>query len=65
MSTLVIIDVGLYGSERSYNDLCLAMNLANREGAHLRVFLMIDGVQCALAKHTSPDGDAFFHCSQQ
>ena len=26
----------------------LAMNLAKREGVHLRVFLMGDGVQCAV-----------------
>jgi uncharacterized protein involved in oxidation of intracellular sulfur len=56
MNTLFIINDGPYGCERPYNALRLAMNLAKREGEHLRVFLMGDGVQCAVAKQTTPDG---------
>ena len=57
MNTLFIINDGPYGSERPYNPLRLAMNLAKREGGmRLRVFLMGDGVQCAVAKQTTPDG---------
>ena len=53
---LFIINDGPYGTERSYNALRLAMNLAKREGMHLRVFLMGDGVQCATAKQCTPEG---------
>ena len=56
MNTLFIINDGPYGSERPYNALRLAINLAKREGMRLRVFLMDDGVQCAVAKQTTPDG---------
>ena len=34
----------------------MAMNLAKHEGVHLCVFLMGDGVQCAYAKKSTPDG---------
>jgi len=56
MNTLFILNDGPYGNERPYNALRLAMNLAKREGMHPRVFLMGDGVQCAVAKQTTPDG---------
>jgi uncharacterized protein involved in oxidation of intracellular sulfur len=56
MNTLFIINDAPYGSECPYNALRLAMNLAKREGEHLRVFLMGDGVQCAVARQTTPDG---------
>ena len=56
MNTLFIINDGPYGSERPYNALRLAMNLANKEGMRLRVFLMGDGVQCAVAKQNTLEG---------
>ncbi len=56
MNTLFVINDGPYGSERPYNALRQAMNLAKREGTRVRVFLMGDGVQCAVAKQTTPDG---------
>ena len=56
MKTLFILNDGPYGNERPYNALRLAMNLARREGEKVRVFLMGDGVQCAVAKQTTPDG---------
>ena len=45
---LFIVNDGPYGNERPYNALRTAMNLAKRESAKVRVFLIGDGVQCAL-----------------
>ena len=53
---LLIINDGPYGNERPYNALRMAMNLAKREGTHVRMFLMGDGVQCAVAKQSTPNG---------
>jgi len=53
---LFIINDGPYGNERPYNALRMAMNLAKREGTHVRTFLMGDGVQCAVAKQSTPYG---------
>ena len=56
MNYLFIINDGPYGSERPYNALRLALNLAKREDVHVRVFLMGDGVQCAAAHQVTPEG---------
>jgi uncharacterized protein involved in oxidation of intracellular sulfur len=56
MNYLIIINDGPYGSERSYNALRLGLNLIKREGVRVRVFLMGDGVQCALARQNTPEG---------
>ena len=32
------------------------MNPAKREGTHVRMFLMGDGVQCAVGKQSTPNG---------
>jgi uncharacterized protein involved in oxidation of intracellular sulfur len=56
MNYLFIINNGPYGDERPYNALRLAMNLAKREGIHVRLFLMGDGVQCAVACQETPQG---------
>ncbi len=53
---LLIINDGPYGNERPYNALRLAMNLAKREVNHIRVFLMGDGVQCAIKGQATPQG---------
>ena len=53
---LIIINDGPYGNERPYNALRLAMNLAKREATHIRVFLMGDGVQCAIKGQDTPQG---------
>ena len=45
---LLIINDGPYGNERPYNALRVAMNLAKREEAQASVFLIGDGVQCAI-----------------
>ena len=53
---LFIINDGPYGNERPYNALRLAMNLAKREASHIRIFLMGDGVQCAVKGQDTPQG---------
>jgi uncharacterized protein involved in oxidation of intracellular sulfur len=53
---LFIINDLLYGNERPYNALRLASNVAKRAGTELRVFLIGDGVHCAIAGQKTPDG---------
>ncbi len=53
---LFIINDGPYGSERPYNALRLALNLIKRPEASVRVFLLGDGVQCALAGQETHEG---------
>lgn len=53
---LFIINDGPYGNERPYNALRLAMNIAKREATSVRVFLMGDGVQCAVKGQDTPQG---------
>jgi uncharacterized protein involved in oxidation of intracellular sulfur len=53
---LFIINDGPYGNERPYNALRLAMNIAKRDGTSVRVYLMGDGVQCAVKGQETPQG---------
>lgn len=53
---LVIINDSPYGNERPFNALRLAMNLAKRADALVRVFLIGDGVNCVMAGQKTPDG---------
>lgn len=53
---LFIINDSPYGNERPYHALRLALNLVKREGIQLRVFLMGDGVNCAVAGQKTPEG---------
>jgi len=53
---LIIVNDGPYGNERPYNALRMAMNLAKREEAQVRIFLMGDGVQCAIKGQETPKG---------
>lgn len=53
---LVIINDSPYGNERPYNALRLAMNMAKRADALVRVFLIGDGVNCVMAGQKTPDG---------
>jgi uncharacterized protein involved in oxidation of intracellular sulfur len=53
---LFIINDAPYGSERTYNALRLALNLAKRSEALVRVFLTGDGVSCARKGQKTPDG---------
>ena len=56
MNFLLIINDGPYGNERPYNALRLALNLVKREAVQVRIFLMGDGMQCAVARQTTPEG---------
>jgi len=53
---LVIINDSPYGNERPYNALRLALNLVRRPETHVRVFLIGDGVNCAIAGQKTPEG---------
>ena len=53
---LFIINDSPYGSERPYNALRLALKLVQRPEAHVRIFLMGDGVNCAIAGQKTPEG---------
>ncbi len=53
---LFIINDSPYGNERPYNALRLALNIARRPEAGVRVFLVGDGVNCAIAGQKTPDG---------
>ncbi len=55
-SYLIIVNDGPYGSERPYNALRIAMNLAKRELVNVRVFLIGDGVQCAIQGQETHQG---------
>jgi uncharacterized protein involved in oxidation of intracellular sulfur len=53
---LFIVNDGPYGSERPYNALRTAMNLAKRGGVEVLVFLLGDGVQCAIQGQKTHQG---------
>jgi|GEM_PF-2695856 hypothetical protein len=55
-SYLFIINNAPYGDERPFNALRLAMNLAKRGEAQVKVFLTADGVVCARKGQKTPDG---------
>ena len=53
---LFIINDSPYGSERPYNALRLALNLVKHAENEIRIFLMGDGVNCAIARQKTPEG---------
>jgi uncharacterized protein involved in oxidation of intracellular sulfur len=53
---LILLNDPPYGTERSYNGLRLALSLAKRDEAEIRVFLMGDAVGCAVAGQKTPNG---------
>lgn len=53
---LLIVNDGPYGNERPYNALRIAMKLVKRESVKVRVFLIGDGVQCALRGQETHEG---------
>jgi len=55
-SYLFIVNDSPYGNERPFNALRLAMSLSKRPEALVRVFLIGDGVNCAIAGQKTPDG---------
>lgn len=53
---LFIVNDSPYGNERPYNALRLALNLVKRAEASVQVFLVGDGVNCALVNQKTPNG---------
>ena len=56
MKTLLILNDAPYGSERTYNGLRLAGQLAKQEGDAVRVFLIGDGAAAAKRGQKVPQG---------
>ena len=57
MKVLFIINDAPYGSEKAYNALRIA-NQLNKENpdVEIRIFLMADGANCAIANQITPNG---------
>ncbi len=55
-SFLLIINDSPYGNERPYNALRLALNLVKKPETRVRVFLVGDGVNCAICGQKTPEG---------
>lgn len=57
MKILIIINDAPYGSEKAYNALRIA-NQLNKEHqeVEVRIFLMADAANCAVANQTTPNG---------
>jgi len=53
---LFVLNDACYGSERSYNGIRLARNIAIKNGAELKLFLMGDAAGCAQKKQKVPAG---------
>lgn len=53
---LFILNDAPYGTERPYNGLRAALNVAKRDGVSVRVFMTGDGVLCAKSGQKTPDG---------
>jgi uncharacterized protein involved in oxidation of intracellular sulfur len=57
MKILLIINDAPYGSEKAYNALRLANQLQkDYESVQVRIFLLADGVTCALINQNLPNG---------
>jgi len=54
---LILINDAPYGTEKAYNAFRLAMQLGkDHESTEVRVFLMADAANCALANQNTPNG---------
>lgn len=53
---LFIVNDSPYGNERPYNALRLALNLLKKDDISVRVFMIGDGVNCAIANQQTPTG---------
>ena len=53
---LFVINEGPYGSERPYNALRHAIELSKDADVHVRLFLVGDAVQCAVAGQETHEG---------
>jgi len=57
MKILILINDAPYGTEKAYNALRLAIQLGKDYGnVEVRVFLMADAANCALADQNTPNG---------
>ncbi|MGV9170447.1 MAG: DsrE/DsrF/TusD sulfur relay family protein [Promethearchaeia archaeon] len=57
MTHLIVLNDPPYGTERSYNGLRLAMALKKKDSdVSLNIFMIGDGVSCAVAGQKTPDG---------
>lgn len=57
MAILIIINDAPYGSEKAYNALRLANQLGkDHPETEVRIFLLADGVNCAIAGQNTPNG---------
>ena len=56
MKTLFVLNDPPYGTERSYNGLRLAGQLAKRDGEEVHVFLIGDAASCAKRNQKVPQG---------
>jgi len=59
MKMLFVLNDAPYGTEKCFNGLRLAREVARREETEVRVFLMGDAVGCGIAGHKLPDG--YYH----
>jgi uncharacterized protein involved in oxidation of intracellular sulfur len=54
---LIIINDAAYGTEKAYNALRIANQLSKEHPTiEVRIFLMADGANCAIANQTTPNG---------
>jgi len=57
MKILILINDAPYGTEKAYNALRLANQLGkDHPQTEVRIFLMADGANCAIANQTTPNG---------
>ena len=57
MKILILINDAPYGTEKAYNALRLANQLGkDHETVEVRIFLMADAANCAIAHQTTPNG---------
>lgn len=53
---LIVVNGPAYGADVTFNAVRLAVALAKRDDVEVSVFLMGDGVTCAVAGQRTPDG---------
>jgi len=57
LKILILINDAPYGTEKAYNALRLANQLGkDHETVEVRIFLMADAANCAIANQTTPNG---------
>ena len=56
MKHLIILNDPPYGTEKSYNGLRLAINLAKRPDSEVKIFLMADSVVCGKTGQKTAQG---------